>query len=305
MKKHELIDGLSSKNFAALQDLHGVNFRAADKALVKELLRPRPAAGHKGTFGHALIIAGREGTAGAAVLASMAALRTGCGLVTASVPPAAMLPLLSSLPEAMTKIRNSAGDIRDMDLSAYDAIGFGPGVGTGQDSSDILLYLLENFKGPLVIDADGLTILSRNEQMYDLLSENTILTPHPKEFSRISVTGSTRKDLVHAQLNFHKQYRSVILVKGKNTTVVNDRGLFYNTTGNNGMATAGSGDVLTGIITSLCAQDYSPGDAAILGTYLHGYAGDAAAIVSSMHSMIASDIINELRTFFLRFEKTD
>ena len=302
MKNEQLIDGLSSKNFHALQELHGVKFNPINKTLVKKLLRPRPVSGHKGVFGHALLIAGSEGTYGAAILSSMAALKAGCGLVTASIPENALIPLLSHLPEAMTKIRRAMPDVRDLDLALYDAIGFGPGIGTGPESTEILLYLLENFKGPLVIDADGLTILSRNQQMYELLGANTILTPHPVEFQRIAVTGSSKNEIVSAQLNFYKKYASVILVKGKNTTVVNDKGLFYNTSGNNGMATAGSGDVLTGIITSLCAQDYSPGDAATIGTFLHGFAGDAAASEGSMHSLIATDIIDGMKSFFKKFE---
>ncbi len=305
VKKREIIDGLSSKDFEALQDLHAVKFEALDKSLIKKIFRARASSGHKGTFGHTLIVAGSGGTSGAAILCCMSALRTGCGLVTALVPDTAIVPLLSNLPEAMTKARTSAQDLCDLDLSSYDAIGFGPGVGTGEEPTEMLRYLLENYKGPLVIDADGLTILARNEQMYALLGPNTILTPHPVEFSRISVTGSTRNDLVHAQLNFFKQHKCVILVKGKNTTVVNERGVFYNTTGNSGMATAGSGDVLTGIIASLCAQDYLAGDAALIGTFMHGFAGDVAAGKGSMHSLIASDIVHELQSFFRKFESED
>jgi len=302
MKKEELIDGLSSKNFNALQELHAVKFNPIHKKLIKKLLRPRLVSGHKGDFGHALLIAGSEGTYGAAIMSAMAALKAGCGLVTASIPENALIPLLSHLPETMTKILTVHLDVRNLDLTLYDAIGFGPGVGTGPESTEILLYLLENYKGPLVIDADGLTILSHNQQMYELLGANIILTPHPGEFGRISVTGSLKNDILDAQLNFYKKYASVILVKGKNTTVVTDKGFFYNTTGNNGMATAGSGDVLTGIITSLCAQDYTSGDAATIGTFLHGFAGDAAASESSMHSLVATDIIEGMKSFFKKFE---
>lgn len=297
-----LIDGLSLKNYTALQELHGVKFNPINKILIRKLLHARPVSGHKGVFGHALIIAGSEGTYGAAILSSMAALKAGCGLITACVPQNALIPLLSHLPEAMTKIRKGPQDVRNLDLEIYDAIGFGPGIGTGPESTEILLYLLKNYKGSLVIDADGLTILSRNKQMYELLGANTILTPHPGEFGRLTVTDSSKNDMVNAQLNFYRKYPSVILIKGRNTTVVNDKGLFYNTSGNNGMATAGSGDVLTGIITSLCAQDYTPGDAATIGTFLHGFAGDTAASENSMHSMVASDIIEGMKSFFKKFE---
>lgn len=305
MKKAEIIYGLPDKCLSELEELHGLKCRAIDKKLIRTLFRQRPSAGHKGTFGHALIIAGSEGSIGAAILASKAALRCGCGLVTTSIHTAGINPLLATLPEAMTKVRNGAQDIRSLDLSMYDAIGFGPGIGITDDSTEILLYLLENYKGPLIIDADGITILSRNPNFYELLNENVILTPHPVEFSRLFVTGSTRKDVVHAQINFHKEHRCTILVKGRNTTVVSASGLFYNTSGNSGMATAGSGDVLTGIITSLCAQDYTTGDAALVGTFLHGYAADVAVRDTTMHCMIASDIIRSFPSFFKKFEIVD
>lgn len=305
MKKSEIIYGLPDKCLTELEELHGFKFRAIDKKLIRTLFRQRPTAGHKGTFGHALIIAGSEGSSGAAILASKAALRSGCGLVTASIHAAGVQPLLANLPEAMTKVRVGAHDVRSLDLSSFDAIGFGPGIGLSDDTTEILLYLLENYKGPLVIDADGITILSRNPNFYGLLNENVILTPHPAEFARLCVTGSTRKDVVHAQINFNKEHRCVLLVKGRNTTVVNSSGLFYNTSGNSGMATAGSGDVLTGIIASMCAQDYTPADAALVGTFLHGYAADVAVKETTMHCMIASDIIRFLPAFFKKFEIVD
>ena len=304
MKKFALIDGLPSKSLKELELLHGLKFNPINRGLIKKLMRPRPLSGHKGIFGHSLIIAGGEGTNGAAILASSAALRAGCGLVTTSIPLKGEVSLLSTLPEAMTRIRKSSQDIRDLDLTTYDAIGFGPGVGVTGDSTEILSCLLENYKGPLIIDADGLTILSQNKSMYELLNENIILTPHPVEFSRLCQTDSGRKDVINNQLNFQKKYKCVVLVKGKNTTVVNNLGIYYNTTGNSGMATAGSGDVLTGIITSLCAQDYTPAEAALVGTFLHGFAGDVAAEEGSMHSLIASDIINSMKSFFRKFESS-
>lgn len=305
MKKADLIEGLPEKDRSDLEDLHGARFIPIDRVFIKSNFRQRPSAGHKGTFGHALIIAGSEESCGAAILASMGALRTGCGLVTTSIHPNGTAPLLSNFPEGMVKLRRGPKDVRDLDLALYDAIGFGPGIGVTQDNAEILSYLLDNYKGPLTIDADGITILSQNKILYNLLHENVILTPHPVEFSRLTLTGSERRDVIQAQIDFQKQYKSVVLVKGKNTTVVSESGLFYNTTGNSGMATAGSGDVLTGIITSLCAQDYTPADAALVGTFLHGYAGDAAAKASSMHTLIASDIINSLQHFFRKFEISD
>lgn len=277
--------------------------RKVDPKQIKKIIRPRPPFGHKGTFGHALIIAGNEGTIGASILSSKAALKAGCGLLTAIVPATAVTPLLVHLPEAMVISRNNFEGLPAMELSKFNAIGFGPGAGTGDETAVMLYYLLNNYKGPLVIDADGLTILSKNRDWFPLLKNNTILTPHPTEFDRITEIHGSGIERLQTQIAFSKEHGVTILLKGHHTSIVTKDGIYFNTTGNNGMATAGSGDVLTGIITSLCAQGYEAGIAAIAGTYLHGYAGDIAAKKCSMHSMIASDIINGIGAFFKKYEK--
>jgi hydroxyethylthiazole kinase-like uncharacterized protein yjeF len=271
-------------------------FNAED---IHKLILPRDPAGHKGTFGHALIIAGSEGKSGAAILSCSAALRTGCGLLTASIPASTQSPLLTVLPEAMTLIRGKDASVPGVDK--FQSIGFGPGV--GMETSGLLETVL-HAEMPLVIDADGLTLLAKQPDMYKLLSPRIILTPHPAEFDRLAGLHGSVFERIKTQLAFSKQYKVNVLLKGRYTSITTPEGtLYFNTTGNNGMATAGSGDVLTGIITSLLAQGYEPGVAAVLGAWLHGYAGDRAGEKKSKTSLIASDIIDGIADFFLAFEK--
>lgn len=280
----------------------GFDYTYLDQKDISNLIRPRDPAAHKGTFGHALLIAGSEGKTGASVLACKAALRSGCGLVTALVPASAEIPLLCTLPEAMMIVRqdDQAGSV--IDLSKFQAIGFGPGVGMKADN--MLFHLLKETLQPVVIDADGLTLLSINPAWYQLLGSNKILTPHGGEFDRLTKNHKSAFERFKTQLQFSKTYQVNVLLKGRHTSITTPSGkVFFNITGNSGMATAGSGDVLTGIITSLLAQGYSAQTAAVLGAYLHGYAGDKAAHTKSKTSMMASDIIDGIPQFFKQFEK--
>jgi len=266
---------------------------------VRQRILPRHPNAHKGDLGHMLLVAGSEGKTGAAILSAKAALRTGCGLLTAAIPAAAQTALLTVLPEAMVFVRQNT---LDLPAGRYDAIGFGPGAGL--DTGNMLHSLLTAQPCPLVIDADGLTILSKNRSWYDLLGASMILTPHVGEFDRLTQPHHSTLSRCQTQLAFSKKYGVHVLLKGRYTTVSTPGGYLYiNTTGNNGMATAGSGDVLTGIIGSLLAQGYDTADAAALGAYLHGYAGDCAAKKRSRTSLIASDIIEGISDFFLDFEK--
>lgn len=266
---------------------------------IRKLIRPRDPAGHKGSFGHALVVAGSEGKAGAAILSCLATLRTGCGLLTAVVPASIQTPLLTVLPEAMTIVRNDDASLPE--LAKFQSIGFGPGVGM---KASTLLDMVLLAKKPTVIDADGLTLLSKHPEKYALLSPRIILTPHPAEFDRLTGTHDTAFARFKTQLAFSKQHNVIVLLKGRFTSIATPDGkVYFNTTGNSGMATAGSGDVLTGIITSLLAQGYETGAAAILGAWLHGYAGDRAAEKKSKTSLIASDIIEGIADSFLSFEK--
>ncbi len=272
-----------------------------DEALIKSLIRPRPVEGHKGTFGHALIMAGSAGKTGTAILSSKAALRSGCGLLSVFTIADAITPILCHLPEAMLIRRKKKDSCPD--TQKFDAIGFGPGIGLNAPSAQLLLSLLDYYRKPLVIDADGITLLSKQQELYRLLTPQMILTPHPAEFDRLTHSHDTVADRLASQLAFSDRYKAIVVLKGHHTTITLPDGTLYeNTTGNNGMATAGSGDVLTGIITSLCAQGYPAGHAALLGVFLHGYAGDAAAARLSKTSMIASDIIAGIPEFFRKFE---
>ncbi len=271
---------------------------------IRVLMHPRARFGHKGTFGHALLIAGSEDAFGAALLASRATIKSGCGKVTAMVPEDAIAPLMIDTPEVMTQSNRQKEKQKSSYYHEFDAIGFGPGIGFESDSQDILAQLLEEQQLPIVLDADALTLLSKTQRLYLSLSPNTLLTPHPAEFDRLTQVHKTCFDRFKSQLAFSKKYQVTVLLKGHHTCVTTPDGkAFFNSTGNDGMATAGSGDVLTGIITSLCAQGYEPTVAAIVGAYIHGYAGDAAAQRVSRTSMLASDIISHLSNFFLEFER--
>jgi NAD(P)H-hydrate epimerase len=271
---------------------------------ISTLIRKRKATGHKGTFGHTFIVAGSADKIGAAILSSTAALKSGCGLLTAAVPASAVTPLMCRLPEAMVLVRDAALDLTTIDLVKYDAIGFGPGVGVTKESAELLFHILYQHQQPLVMDADGITLLAQNKSWFELLKPNIILTPHVGEFDRLTKKHTSHAARFETQLAFSKKHKVNILLKGHQTTITTADGkVFKNTTGNDGMATAGSGDVLTGIITSLCAQRYSPVEAACLGAYLHGYAGDVAAAKLSRTSMLASDIADGIAAFFKAFER--
>jgi len=267
---------------------------------VRPLLRERNKFDHKGVFGHVLLIAGSYGKAGAATLSAGAALRTGAGLVTVHTPSSAVLALQAALPEAMVSPDPAQGNITVIpDLEPFDSIGAGPGLGTDPDTATALRELLTSASVPLVLDADALNILARNREWLDILPPQTILTPHPGEFRRLTGSASTDFRLLQEQIAFAARYRCIVVLKGAHTSVaLPDGRVFFNSTGNPGMATGGSGDVLTGMITSLLAQGYDPGDAAITGVYIHGLSGDIALRIHSEESVIAGDILMNIGRAF-------
>lgn len=250
---------------------------------------PRNKVGHKKTFGHVLIIAGSKGKFGAAILCTRAALHNGCGMVTAFIPKSLEKPLLIACPEAMTIVGQK---ITSQDFSLYDAIAIGPGMGTNNAANLILQHVIKYFRGPLIIDADALTLIAKD---LSVLSSNHILTPHPQEFALLQVVAYEQAHSVKQATHFVKNHAVNLVLKGAATIVASSaKGLMVNTTGNDGMATAGSGDVLTGMIASLCAQQYAPYDAACIGVYMHGLAADDAIQYQSKASLVASDIIKNL-----------
>lgn len=256
----------------------------------------RPRFAHKGNFGHALLIAGSQGKMGAAVLASKACLRAGVGLLTAHVPQCGYPILQTAVPEAMVDL-----DQHDMfftnypALSRFSAIGIGPGLDQKRNTVRAFLSLLESFGKPLVLDADALNILSENREALQKLPEGSILTPHPGEFRRLVGDFSSDYEALQKQIEFAQTTRCVVVVKGAYTRIVSPEGkVYFNSTGNPGMATAGSGDVLTGIVLGLLAQGFDPVDAAVAGVFVHGLAGDLAAAKKSEYALVAGDLVRYL-----------
>jgi NAD(P)H-hydrate epimerase len=264
------------------------------------LLKKRNKFDHKGIYGHGLLVSGSFGKTGSVVLGAKAALRSGIGLITCHTPLSGVIIVQSAIPEAMVnpdRNERHLSEIGSTDL--YDAIGIGPGIGTEPESQRALHKLLEEYSNPMVIDADGLNILSLNKEWYSLLHETTILTPHPKEFERLAGKSVNGFDRLTRQIEFSRDHKCIVILKGANTSITTPEGkVYFNSTGNPGMATAGSGDVLTGIVLSLLSQGYTSENAAVLGVYLHGLAGDLAAGELCFESIIASDIINSLSDAF-------
>ncbi|PKP03123.1 MAG: bifunctional ADP-dependent NAD(P)H-hydrate dehydratase/NAD(P)H-hydrate epimerase [Bacteroidetes bacterium HGW-Bacteroidetes-6] len=251
---------------------------------------------HKGTYGHALIVAGSKGKTGAAVLAANACLRSGCGLTTVHCPEQSSGIIQTAAPEAMCSVDTEKDFVSQLpDLSAYTAIAFGPGCGQHKATASTLKLLIQNSTTPLVIDADGLNILAENKTWLSFLPKNTILTPHPGEFKRLF--GSFQDDFARLEgaQSAATKFNCIIVLKGAWTAVVTPSSqVFFNPSGNPGMAKGGSGDTLTGLIAGLLARKISPIHAAIAGVYLHGLAGDLAAEELGMEAMKAGDIIESL-----------
>lgn len=248
-----------------------------DEASIKQLFKRRSDFSHKGNYGHALLLSGSYGKIGAAVLVAKACLRSGAGLATVYIPQCGYTVLQSALPEAMVETDISQFHISQLpkDLSRYAAVCTGPGIGLHQDTAAMLIELLKQTHQPIVLDADALNLLSIKQNYCELLHEECILTPHPKEFERLF--GKAANDFERMQLALHHaaKLNIHIVLKTHHTLIACPDGkAFFNSTGNAGMATAGSGDVLSGIITGLAAQGYRAEDACVLGVYLHGLAGD-------------------------------
>jgi len=265
-------------------------------------LKHRSRYSHKGTYGHALLISGAYGKGGAAVLCARACHRSGVGLVTAHVPMSLYDIMQIATPETMISPDSNSNIIASLpDLTKYSAVGVGPGIGTDKLTVDVLEQLIDTCKVPLVLDADALNILSLNKELIKKLPKETILTPHPKEFERLFGKTSDSIQRLDLLADSAKKYNIIIVLKGAHTAVADvDGNIMFNSTGNPGMATAGSGDVLTGVITSLLAQRYDAITAAVLGVYAHGLSGDIVKEQKGYYGIIASDIIDNLPYAFNR-----
>jgi NAD(P)H-hydrate epimerase len=274
-----------------------------DFAMVAGILRKRRKFAHKGDFGHGLLVGGSLGKMGAVVLGARAALRSGIGLMTCHIPSGGNQILQTAIPEAMTTIDPSEKYISTAaDAEIYDAVAIGPGLGTSMATNNAFDGMLrKNRNNPLVLDADGLNIIAANKDMYKSIPPGSILTPHPKEFERLAGRASNSFDRLKLQVEFSKKYKCIIVQKGAYTSISSPDGkVWFNSTGNPGMATAGSGDVLTGILLSLLAQRYEPLAACIAGVFIHGLAGDIAVGDYCQESIIASDIIDNIGEAFGR-----
>lgn len=267
---------------------------------IEKKLKTRTKYTHKGTYGHALVIAGSYGKVGAAILATKATLRAGCGLVSVHVPACGYEIIQTAFPEAMCSVDKQEKYFSSISCDEkYNTIAIGPGIGTHTSTIKAFESLVRKIKKPLVVDADAINILSKKQNLLKYIPSNSILTPHPKEFERL--VGIWKNDIERLALQqaFSKKHKVIIVLKGANTSISDTNGnIYFNSSGNAGMATGGSGDVLTGIITGLLAQQYSSIDAAIVGVYLHGLAADIALKNQSMESLIASDIIDSLGNAF-------
>ncbi|MDF2455712.1 MAG: carbohydrate kinase, YjeF related protein [Cytophagaceae bacterium] len=269
---------------------------------IKEIYKPRSSFAHKGNFGKGLLVAGSYGMMGAAVMAARACLRTGVGLLKIYTPSCGLTILQTSLPEAMVLTDPAEKEFSELpDTASYNAIGLGPGWHESDQALEFLKEVLNTSKVPLVMDAGALNALSQDQSLLKNIPAGSILTPHKKEFDRLAGRELSQQEQEQQALQWAKQYHIIFVLKGKYSAVVlSDGSIHYNSTGNAGMAKGGSGDCLTGILLALLAQGYSSEHAAIMGTFLHGYAGDQAASIHSQESMLPSDLIEHIGDFFNR-----
>ena len=270
------------------------------EAFIRPFLKSREKFGHKGSYGHALLVVGSYGKTGAAILAARACLRAGAGLVTVHAPASSYPILQVAIPEAMSSIDPHEQSVSVLpDLKPYRSIGIGCGLGTAKATQEAFRQFLNSSPPPSVFDADALNILAIDQDLLTAIPKGSILTPHPGEFKRLFGASENDFERHEKQRSWAMKLGCYILLKGAHSCIACPDGhCYFNSTGNPGMATAGSGDVLTGILTALLAQGYSAYEAVLLGVYLHGLAGDIAAQQHSQQSLLASDLIDSLGTAF-------
>ncbi len=267
------------------------------------LYKTRNKWDHKGTYGHSLIIGGSYGKMGAVTLASKAALKIGSGLVSAYIPKCGYEILQISVPEVMVEVDTDSTLTYFNFKTNPNVIGIGPGMGTAEKTAQGFESFIKENKLPLVIDADGLNLLSKNQLLLSYLPKDTILTPHPKELERLIGPWKNDYEKLEKVSEFSKKYTAIVVIKGANTVTIQDKNMYFNSTGNPALATGGSGDVLTGIITGLIAQGYKPLNAAIFGVYLHGKTADIALPKTGYETFTASTIFEYLADALLEVSK--
>ncbi len=297
----EVLDIGLDKNF-----IHNIStpYYYITKPDLQPLLKQRAKFSHKGTYGHALLVAGSYGKMGASVIAAKACLRSGAGLLTVQTPKKGIDILQSSVPEAMVNADANEELISELPhMDKITAVGIGPGIGTEAVTESVIKKLL-NYTLPMVFDADAINILANNKTWLSFLSPDTILTPHVKEFDRLTEKHINDFERLESAKQFAMKHRCILVLKGAYTqTITPDGKVFFNSTGNAGLAKGGSGDTLTGIILGLLARGYTPPQAALIGVYIHGSAADSALKKIHIESLLATDVIAKISKAFEKLEK--
>ncbi|WP_447637065.1 NAD(P)H-hydrate dehydratase [Flavobacterium microcysteis] len=275
-----------------------------NKQEILKRYRPITVQAHKGTQGHALIIGGSYGKIGSIILASKASLRSGCGLVTAFIPKCGYNSIQTSFPEAMVITDKMEEHISKIEFDIIpNAIAIGMGMGQHEATQKAFGEFLKNNDKPLLIDADGINILSKNKELFDFVPERTVLTPHKKELQRLIGDWDSEEEKIEKTAKLAESRKWIMVIKGAPTQIISNNVIYTNSTGNQALATAGSGDTLSGIIVGLLAQGYKPEESAILGVYIHGLTADIGSKILGYHAFIATDIIEYLGKAFLSLDE--
>ncbi|HVW95375.1 MAG TPA: NAD(P)H-hydrate dehydratase [Mucilaginibacter sp.] len=269
-------------------------YQLIEEKNIRKMLKPRHHFSNKGTYGHALIVAGRAETMGAALLSSAACAYSGAGLTTACIPQSGLTALNCFMPELMAIVRMGM-EVPTIEWEKFSAVGIGPGLGADENALAVFADMLTGFEKPVVIDADAINMLAVHRELWAEIPANSILTPHMKEFDRLFGEHADWWTRIQTGIEKAKEHRLFILLKNDYTIVISPEGkVYFNTTSNPAMATGGMGDVLTGIITSLLAQKYSPEEACIIGAYIHGKAGDELARPNRLNVVMPSQVAARL-----------
>ncbi len=268
-------------------------------AFIRSIVKKRLPDSHKGTYGHALLIAGNLGKMGAAVIAAKACVRSGVGLVTVNIPFMERTTIQISVPEAMLNFRENFIE----NIQSYSSIGIGPGIGKNSLEKKVLKEIIKCSDKPIVLDADALNIIADAKKILNKIPANSIITPHPKEFDRLFGNHTCTEERKKTAIKMAELLDLVIVLKGHQTFVTDGINNFLNTTGNSGLAKGGSGDALTGFIAGLLAQQYSGINAASAGVYIHGLAADITLQNQTMESMIITDVIENFGEAFQQIKK--
>lgn len=269
-------------------------YQLVEEKDIRKRLRPRQRFSNKGTYGHSLIIAGADETMGAALLSASACAYAGSGLTTACIPQSGLVALNSYHPEIMAVVRNKDKE-PEIEWEKFSTVAIGPGIGKDKDTLALLVKLIKTYQKPVVMDADALNLLSVNMGLWRHVPKGSIITPHMKEFDRLFGEHTSWWQRLQTGIHMAKEHGIYIVLKNDYTVTITPGGkLFFNSTSNAAMASAGMGDVLTGIVAALLAQKYSPEDACIIGSYIHGKAGDELALPNRMHVVLPGRLITQL-----------